>query len=43
MKVLIIGYSDIVKRKIIPSIQDLSHIKSFDVATRKIKKLMKTN
>ncbi len=39
MKVLIIGYSDIVKRKIIPSIQDLSHIKSFDVATRKNQKI----
>ena len=39
MKILIIGYSDIVKRKIIPSIQSLSHIKSFDIASRKNQKI----
>ena len=35
MKLLIIGYSDLVKRKIIPAIAELKSISTFDLASSK--------
>ncbi len=34
MKILILGYSDIVKRRVIPSLLDINQIKSIDIASR---------
>ena len=34
MKILIIGYSDIVKRRVLPSIENIKSIKTFDVASK---------
>ena len=43
MKILILGYSDIAQRKVIPAIQKLSSVKEFEVASlsRNIPKLEK--
>ena len=43
MKILILGYSDIAQRKVIPAIQKLSSVKEFEVASlsKKIPKLEK--
>ena len=39
MKILILGYSDIVKRKILPEVNSSKDITKIDIASRTIKEL----